>query len=271
MHDLRKTNLKEWYHLAVADDGRSLILRVSPAAFASLVTHCANHRIIHNAQVELGLADFLPVIHKGAWGLAGCITSNVSSGGIECHCSLPTHRKDSNQDAVRQTLYNLACTLASIFNVLVYQVSPETDPTAYQQLMLVDSLLVREDQAGLSVIISPILSSWIKERYLCRTSELTVVTWMITAYNWMVRPLLEPSGLSFQAVVDPPIDLIFECPGNRAGLVMDHEDQKQRDAAQPLGYRLSSSNVDTVVQALTLLVGIAGMFTVIGNLPPTLD
>lgn len=144
--------------------------------------------------------------------------------------------------------------LSSLTTFLYYP--PEQDThTDSPQLLSVETMFKEEmDGAALCGEYSAPLVDWLSSLGTIRTELVEMVEAMKVAYTHMASSA-HCSDFDFQAVVENNKGwLNVSCPGNRCGLNPGSDGWNHGE-----GYKFSSHNVDSPIQQLTLLAGLAAL------------
>lgn len=254
--DITREDRPAIYEIGVENNGRALKVAIhsSVADFLKDISNRANVPLIEYLKKELKLPGFKGFDDpKKPWGFANAMIplKTDNPNWITWQCKLPKKKGEVNW----YSLYSICASLNFLSRVLV--VAGEGGGDIKPQLLEL-SLLTERGMNGsaLSVKLARAFIPWIvsQAEYLDQYQERhpLIVGPMKAAYEHMVWR--ESLGRFF-AFFRPPKWVNLSVPGNACGL--DPEDYSTREPE--VGYELLSHNVDTPIQQLSLLMGIAAM------------
>lgn len=192
----------------------------------------------------------------GHWGFGEVLRHvNDDSPWVVYHCPLPVFKRRGDLDA--QTHHagtEVRLSLSLLFAMLRFP--PEVDTgAALPQFVIIDGLLVERGPHGAAIeaTLTPAMLPFLTDP--SKGSLESVRTTMITVDRniWQEDERMRVSEDSFRVTHRPPAYVHLCVPGNACGL--DPDPNERRDEQR--GYRLYEHNVDSGLQQLTLLMGIA--------------
>lgn len=239
------------YELSVGENNTSLLIDVNGRVMESVrhILRRPNIPLITVLEKGVGLTSFIPPSQK-SWGFGEVLSSEDSkrTGWERWRCDLP---RDRNSDIGWQPFYDTSATLNALLTGIGVVYETPTDSTTPQLL----HVLLRTDRAqhggSLNVYLGSSLMPWLSEQP-DNGRNLEIEESMRIAHNYMLGRM---SFLDrFMAWTRKPCWINLDCPGEACGL--DPEDYNSR---LPDGYELLPHNIDTPVQQLTFLMGLAKM------------
>lgn len=174
-------------------------------------------------------------------------------GWVSYHCPLPIYKKQGEKHiSERSTSTAVRTTLSILFELL--NLDPEED-TKYEipQLVVVDNFLVQEERNGssLSAIITPAMIPFLSNPESDSLKSIEEVMRTADEHMWQEkkRSKLFESDFRVHFYKSPKIHLSVQ--GDACGLDPAHY------SGIGCGYRLVPHNVDSGIQQLSLLMGLA--------------
>lgn len=181
------------------------------------------------------------------------VKNKQDNGAIELIGELPDDKgKDAFARTTAETFWPLAASITLLLQTLNYT-DAESDGL-HNQLMKVEASFTRDSDGRLICSVGGVygsaLVSWLADQ---STTELESVTKaMKVAYRTMVG-IKDYEKAEFKTEIRGNGWLNISCPGDRCGLHPESSIQPSRDTA----YAFVNHNVDTAVQMLTLVSGLA--------------
>lgn len=245
-----KLRLPAWYELGIADEGRRLVVSLGPTAYAVIQEHLTGrYQWITRFKEQFRLPAFVPPT-ESAWGFgAVCVSQSARREGWKAwEIELPAVAPEQQWTAFRA----ITASLASLFMCL-WLVEDRGDCSAPQ--LLECELLVGEGMGGSGIWAgtSPTLCRWLAQQPH-ESYHPGISAAMRCAFQQLSGK--EPLGQSrIHALMRQPKWVNFNCVGNACGLDPDGYENRDLDK----GYMLLPHNVDSPIQQLTLLVGLAAL------------
>lgn len=254
MRDILCEHVPVVYEIGVGEDQTSLMVNVHKKAFeyASEILGRPNVPLASALRDEFRLPEFIPPSAEN-WGF-GSVLSKADSDRSDWtvwRCALPARKKKHEIDW--GTLYGISATL----NVLTVALSIFEDEISAPkpQLLCIRLFTMRGDSGGsLSAEIGRAMLPWFSTQQ-DNFQHAGIQTIMKNTYERLTKYKVPNVSFGrFDAYFRQPYFVNLSCPGNACGL--DPEDYFER---KDRGYKLLPHNVDSPVQQLTLLMGLAAM------------
>lgn len=203
----------------------------------------------------------------GTWGFGGTIARKISNDRETLVCPLPKALRvgninyhDEEPESDDQKLYDLTASLHLVFNKL-YRCPFSHDSGVRQSnspLHVISGFNPGVSQGlGINAGLSPTVCRWLSTQPEGQIKE--IVASMKRDYRFMSGERSHIWDDEIWAKVQRPDRLILRCPGNAACLT------PEQTSIRPLeGYELCPGNVDSPIQQLTLLTGLAQLDQLIG-------
>lgn len=244
-----------WYDLGV--DGTDLLVYVHQKAADSVKRSLTKSSpIVPALQKELNLPDFiLPTEGKWGFGEILSIQQGITPDWITWKCPLPIILgPESGPRGNWQGAFAVSATLQVLFTALA--IADEETDSSLQQLLVVDGWLTRSGMNGgsLIVIVCPPLCSWLSQQEDNSTSP-EICAAMKRTDEHMRGQKWSFGDSDFRAWFRQPKWINLDCPGEACGL--DPVDYYNLSLER--GYDLAPHNVDSPLQQLTLLSGLAAL------------
>jgi hypothetical protein len=199
-------------------------------------------------QEELDLPLFYSPLNR-RWGFGQVLELYGESDDewVSWRCSLP--RRSVGEDICWEDITAISASLSILFRVLLTLSVQERAVTERPQLFLIPRMPIGKDMRshGFSVELSPAFHEWFAKSDIKPFQKVSDA--MKQAYACMLG---HREGATFKIEIKPPSMLVMQIPGNAASLYLEKED----DELQP-------TNVDSVLQQLTLLAGVAALWDII--------
>lgn len=216
--------------------------------------------IVPVLQQELNLPEFiLPAEEQ--WGFGNVLSRRQSTlpSWIVYECPLPVVLGPKIGDEGNWSkVFAVSATLRLLFWALELEVIEGERDSAFAQFLFVDNIAARRGMHGgsLNVTVCPPLCEWLHQQK--DNSEHSEIAGAMKRVFWHMsgRPDPDPLGYArFRAWMRQPKWVNLSCPGEACGL--DPDDYYELSLNR--GYGLAPHNVDTPIQQLTLLAGLAVM------------
>ncbi len=256
MYDARLTNRPAWYELSFKDGG-TLVIRVHERAMDRL--RSLGHRLSH-AQVferKFGLGPFAPLTGDvgGFQGTLKLVSdSDHEWSTLECAFPIEGHEGGQAITPSLRRLYAVRSSLSYLFAALERIPDGDLD-SGPPQLLVINGVTVEEKQHGghLYVTLTPPVTKWL-ERHADEERIIAIEEAMRATYCHIAPTLGEVFGIKeFRAVSRKSRGLFMVVPGNACGLgVLPNESREVGE-----GYCLTPHNIDSGLEQLTLLMGLA--------------
>ncbi len=250
-----------WYKISSRHSGKSITLSVHRAALEEMKEiKWDTAPIAPHLKKEYNLPDFTPP-NDGDWGFGNAMKQAKSEDPlwIVWDIPFPVLKPKSREDppsgvlAIRASFY-IASTALSIFK----------GDTGWKtnQLMEIENICLPDKErsfgsGSLSATLTPDAIRWLKQQ--SHNSELMPVVAEMKAADEYLWPHNSDRMYWFRATCRQPKWINFTIPGDACGLDPDgYHDEKSDD-----GYKLVPHNVDSSLQQLTFLVGLAKLHDMI--------
>ncbi len=243
-----------WYKISSRHEGKGITLSVHRTALEEMrAIDWEKAPIAPDLKKSYGLPDFTPP-NDGDWGFGNAMKSVESEdpSWVVWDIPFPVLKPKSREDpasgvvTIRASLY-IASTALSIFK-------GDTGWHTNQLIEIKNICLPQKDQwacGSLSATLTPDAIRWLKKQE--HNSELLPVVKEMKAADQYLWPHNSDRMYWFRAHCRQPKWINFTIPGNACGLDPDgYYDEKSDD-----GYKLVPHNVDSSLQQLTFLVGLA--------------
>jgi len=199
---------------------------------------------------DLNLPDtFTPPTADKEWGFGQIIQEYQHpelADWLVYKCKIPSLEK---KDSLWPIILETTATLALIFRQLS-RIKTPTD-SKFPQLMEVNLEVNLNGEHPISAEVRPAFLKWVNF-HIGRGSETEVAQVMLENYKRMCGSK-DVFDYHFQVQMKHPYDIYLQCPGNACGLFPAGRYRSDKLEA----YEMTSHNVDTPFQQITLLVGIA--------------
>jgi hypothetical protein len=264
-YEIREKNIPAWYELSL--DNLCLIIHLPKTTLDQMKKFLTDETPIVKAlgsRRNMRLLPFVSAVEE-KWGFGSVIMTEagIRPDWVQMKLILPLigrPLREEKNDKIAvcnwPLAFSAAATLKLIFEVLV--AFPAETTISSSQLTVIEGMNVAADLNGgaFSVLLSRRLIEWIRKQigqgdWL--NDEKTAKT-MRDSFYFMFPP--EDNGLfdsEFHVWVRRPKWLNLSVPGNACGL--DPEDYSNPDSHN--GYSLLPHNVDTPLQQLSILIGLA--------------
>lgn len=256
-----RENLPAWYELGV-DANTDLIVRVHRQALDFLrAIEWSSAPIISFFQEKVKTPFIEPSEER--WGFGEVLSweaADQKQDFIDLRCPLPVIF-DPKTGRDEPGAWRVSVTLSVLFLAL-NTIIEKTDCPSSQLLAISDfcyaGYIEDETQTGyFSVCISPSLCRWISKQE-DNSQRQEIISAMQEADRHMWRPEESFDDYGFKAWFRQPRWVHLDCPGYSCGLDPDPGDYGSLSLEE--GYQLLPHNVDTALQQLTLLSGIAALY-----------
>jgi hypothetical protein len=248
-------DIPTWYELA-APKGH-LEIRVHKAAFDFLRLEATASRF-SDVDENLQLPPFIePTEERWGFGEILSITSREEDW-TTLQCELPVIFKDRRSDPDWPTAYAVCATLGVLFDYLaVFEGDTGSDRKQLLGVFYMGMGVVEEKARGIGVNLSPILCSWLERQVGGEEGKLLgeITAAMLGAYQHMYRQVGAVDERDFPAFIRTPRRLHMFCPSGACGL----ETNDLYDGDPNYGNQLVPHNMDSALQQLTLLTGVAAL------------
>lgn len=280
--DVRYKDISAWYELGITDDHKALIIRIEKTALVEvqkLLTMKAPLVRIYEERLNktpLFGELFIPPREK-VWGFGEVLEQfpQERDDWISYHCDLPVilsaeqvkwQGNDSGFYGERnwERAEQVTVTLKVLFEALwlFEEQAAEKEIIKNQvQLLIIEGMRVESGLHGssFSVKLSKRFCNWLKKQIGDKEYKafehlhLPEAERAMTEAHFQIwqKPLDRYDLRRHEVVCHPPKSIHLSCPGNACGL--DPEYSRTED----WGYMLQPHNVDSRIQQLTLLAGIA--------------
>jgi hypothetical protein len=248
-----RERLPAWYDITYT--GANLTLTVYDNAAEHLRKLPSKSPMMRALQSQLDLPDFIfPT--ENAWGFGPVLkrTDTPDAQAASWHCAVPHVCASQGDDYDWQEITLLAATLQVCFTWL--GVFNGETARAFGQLFTVD---IYDPGGGLngsslSCTVCPPLAQWISRQPDGARHEGAQAA-MQAAWLRSFGSIAPFAVRDFVALMRRPKWVNLSCPGSACGL----DPADYYDEAVHKGYLLSPHNIDSPVQQLTLLVGLAAL------------
>ena len=240
--------ISTWYELnVIGEQDEILVVRIHNAAMSELVEMVkSNAPVVLQYQKKFDLPEFIEPAHD-CWGFKKvlCKTPCIQDGWTEYRIILPIM-----EEGGLSALYPLRATLKILFDAL-FLFGGDTG-WHLPQLMVVTGLLVDRSWHGgaLGVAFTPAMIKFLSMQENEQNLP-AVIDIMRKAYERISGDVRYPFG-KFRAFCRQPKWIHFSVPGDACQL-----DPDSYDSSLERGYKLSSHNVDSGLQQLSLIMGLA--------------
>lgn len=249
-----KDLIPAWYEIGIYEK-TTLVINIHAKVLSLFDMLKSDSPIVKHYEKEFDLPSFImPTAER--WGFGEVIQRVPNeSGWVSYHCPLPIYKKHGERNrSDKGTAATVRTTLSILFGLLDF--CPEED-TEYRvsQLVIIDGFLVQNDLHGgsLSATITPAMTPFLSSPSV--ESLRSIQDSMRTAYEhmWQERKHSKLFTNDFRVHYQEPTKIHLTVPGDACGLDPAFGDY---DGAS-YGYRLVPHNVDSGMQQLSLLMGLA--------------
>ncbi|MDE1970190.1 MAG: hypothetical protein KGI50_01265 [Patescibacteria group bacterium] len=273
MDNILEKRLLSWYELDIV--GTDLIIRIHDMVIPHVkdILLACTGQLLHT-ETELSLPAFLPFGTDAQWGFGGCVECKPGKPEkkrwVTFYAPLPVVSKTG---ALEDTDWSGAYALSATLNILFYALNACAGIVrAGTPQHCCVSLSTRKAMYGcsLSCALSSGVGIWVsrepddaapyqKNRKQVRPE---VNDAMARVYQHMMGPPKYPElPCRAKAYFVGPKWIHLDCPGDACGL----DPETYASPKLNVGYRLVPHNVDTPMQQLTLLAGIAAVMALVRN------
>ncbi len=252
-----RDTIPAWYELDVERDRNdTLIIRIHNAAMEELERITDSSPIVMEYREGLHLPEFIGHT-SGRLGFGGvfCKIPCEQNGWFAFRATLPVIKKSPRQDPEWTSPNALRATLDIIFIVL----SLFDGDTGWHlpQLMVVEGMLIVEGMHGgsLSVTLTPDMIQFLAKQPDDQDLKKVInAMGRADAFMWQEKWENEAyHSTQYRAVCRQPKWINLSVPGDACGL----DPSDYYDKSLERGYKLSPHNVDSGLQQLSLLMGLA--------------
>jgi hypothetical protein len=248
-------SIPAWYKISSRHAGKGITLSVHRTALEEMMAiKWETAPFVPYLEKEYGLTDFTPP-NEGDWGFNNAmkLAKSEDSSWVTWDIPFPVLKPKTREDppsgvlAIRASLY-IASTALSIFN-------GDTGWNTNQLIEIENICLPDKERSfgggSLSATLTPDAVRWLKKQK--HQEELLPVVAEMKAADEYMWPSNMDRMYRFRATCRQPKWINFTIPGNACDLSPDGcHDEKSDD-----GYKLVPHNVDSSLQQLTFLVGLA--------------
>lgn len=250
----RKDLIPAWYEIRIYEK-TTLVINIHPKALSLLDILKSDSPIVKHYEKEFDLPNFImPTAER--WGF-GEVIQRVSDerGWTSYHCPLPVYKKIGEKERTgKGTATAVRTTLSILFSLLDF--CPEED-TEYRvsQLVIIDGFLVQNDLHGgsLSATITPAMTPFLSSPSVESLKSIQDSMRTADEYMWQEKKRKKLFASDFRVHYQEPTKIHLTVPGDACALDPAFGDY---DGAS-YGYRLVPHNVDSGMQQLSLLMGLA--------------
>jgi hypothetical protein len=252
------------YELDVRDNGTTLVIKVPQTIWVQALPYLTKRSALTPLERSLHIPSFIP---PGSlpWGFSPVFVLEESDPSwTTILCELPQFFSSESSKENEENRWNRAHALSAslywLFLCLEYAARTETTSVAASQLLEVHIGIGKEDYRyvlGIDAGFSLAACRWIESQ--TQRTEYTkhpvITEYMINAYKRIYgEEELDRFDLhELRAEIASPCAIHFSTLGNRTGL------GSFTNCKQTYGLELYCHNVDTTMQQLILLVGVAGL------------
>lgn len=255
--EIRKEAIPAWYKLSLEDDN-VLIISVHQSWYEKLREQLdAQRLIVKEFLAELSLEPFQPPTEPN-WGF-GSIMKKIESSSqfLRWQVDIPRVEKKSLSHYDWRVAYNITATLNVLFMFLTSIRTSTQCPSSEPQL--VECFLrtrVGSCRDSITVTLGKPLVDWIRHAFTISQGKesydiLPVREAMTNAYSQMY-PSCKSYDYDCQVWYRPPCYIFLQVPGNACDISPNIKSYDSK-----LGYELHPHNVDSPIQQIAFLVGIA--------------
>ena len=285
-----KENIPCWYELSFLTEEEALSLRISEEYLRKRPLILENNMMVIGMKQQLGFEKFDNSFYGDNFGFdESFINAGIKNGFVDLKAVLPVVRKkedrpcgyckgtgknelfaDENCIICKgegisyfydwQKAFALSATFTLLFTYLYPQRKPIDSTTSRHQLITVCTITQKKADGGsLFGEFSKAIVSWMKS-IGCEESFLNSLKMVTTkAYGKMYGCKLDKievfDAYDFKMMIKNG-RLIMDCPGDACGL---HPSEDYGGEKEETGYKFSCHNVDSPMQQLTLLAGLAAL------------
>lgn len=257
----REEHMPAWYELDVADRGRAIVIRIVPAAWEFICKqHQDNVPGLKSLQETHQLSPYVRPAASG-WGFGQALMPYPTEPGwVGFRCQIPTLLPlvQENRDKPQwQEPRNVAASLQVLAAALL---TCRGASTRQEPQLLEFDLHCGHGQGRWTVFagLSPAMCAWVaKQPETSRQPE--ICECMENAHRQLFgRSYVNRDRRPYiHATIRHPAWISLCCPGDACELSPEdsHDDYREMD----WGYGLHPHNMDTPMQQLTMIVGLAAM------------
>ena len=258
MHFVTDKDIPAWYELDFQKD--EFVITINHEVFTYLKkTLCEPLPIADFMRQVLNLPKYYPpTLPK--WGFWETISTRKNDDKVEMICKLPVVKSFHNLNKDYAFSHNQSICISASLELLfkaLNNIKPITDADFPQILTIEMNLYADSSGIGLSAGLSRQVGKWIGK--MPHDSEnKDIINAMLSAYTTMrasKRSILD----RFSANLRHPNRIDMMCPGDRCELNPDHQDVYNSKK----GYELWPHNIDSCLQQLTLLAGLAKLYQLV--------
>ncbi len=251
-----RESIPAWYEIGIHEK-TTLIISIHPKALTLFDILKPDSPIVAHFKKKFELPDFImPPVER--WGF-GEVMQRVADerGWTTYHCPLPVYKKlRQKENSDWSTAAAVRSTLCVLFGLLSFCPDEDTDYRV-QQLIIVDNFLVENGLNGgsLTAILTPAMTPFLSNPDADSLKSIQKAMQTADEYMWQDRKRSELFTRDFRVFCYEPTRIHFSVSGDACGLDPASNDGAYRDENR--GYRLVPHNVDSGMQQLSLLMGLA--------------
>ncbi|MDO8638903.1 MAG: hypothetical protein Q7R43_04975 [Candidatus Daviesbacteria bacterium] len=252
--DIIQDNIPTVYEIGVGEDEHSLKIKTDSKTFQDINDHFKdpNHKWINFLKNKFRLSDFCS-LPETDWGFGSVLKQeNVENDSILWRCDLP---EGKTKEISWPALYNISASLMVMFDSL--SISEEKTSSQIPQLMHL-SLSVGFDLHGgsMNAYFGKSIIPWLEKQPHDLSNKDIEQTMRNTDMHLNGKLIKHQDQYlyRFLAWTRQPCWINLMCPGDACGL--DPEDYND---PRPDGYKLLPHNIDSPLQQLTFIMGLARM------------
>lgn len=244
-----------WYELFLKDD-TTVGIRIHRSVLPELESESWGTAPIISDLIKkyTDLKSFTPP-SSGSWGFGDIFTAIESTdpSWVVWEFKLPDIRTEFNYPDLPKTHICIRATLAMFCMVGRYLNTDSITDLSKNQLIIIDHINLpqhdRFNSGSLNAILTPAVLPWIAKQPEGHVKEIQDA--MRTAHNFMWDGASRSDR--FGARIGPPKWIYLDVPGDACDLGPDNNSNSEPD----LGYTLVPHNVDSGVQQLSFIAGLA--------------
>jgi len=264
-----RENVPVWYEISVGLDGLSLIFKIHKLAMNYIYnTLNGNYKnCFDGIQQANQLPEFIVPNGQNNWGFGSVLSfvANLDFDWVTVKCNLPQVLFFKNKDLVNNN-WKAANSISATINLLVeilntFPINNQTNEKNVQLLTL--TLLTDPGVHGFSINVdlSVNVCKWIKSKTKSNQESVKCAEILTTLQtNFFHLNGKSSSKNDFTANLDHPQWIWLGVPGGSCQL---HSEKYEINSGQ--GYRLIPHNIESSIQQLSFLMGLAKMHDLIRN------
>ena len=256
----------EAYKLGIEDEGQTLLIKIPESNWPEVIKALKNKRK-NSLTKEFRLRE-VTYPNPLPWGFGPVFMDTLEENYRAIRCELPqffsecVHADDTAHQRTWQHAKGVSTSISWLLDAADYVSQNSTPPSNHSQLLQVQLGIMLDRHtmvsAPISAGFSPQLRNWLRENMGEKVRQ-KISQWMENAY---LRMFGQQTVDSFDKhhlglFIRDQNWITFKCPGDRCDLYPNCTSVRTNHQ----GWEFIDHNVDTPMQQLTLLIGVASLAT----------